>query len=111
VNPPSEDPLVRSARREAVLALSLWLIAMVYTVGYCALYGYNREPDSLSFILWFPDWVFWGIIVPWGACVLISLVFAYRIMGDEPLGPESEEGAFEIETARRETIQREVHDA
>ena len=39
-------------------------------------------------MLWFPDWVFWGIVVPWVICVLVSVVFAFRIMGDEPLGDE-----------------------
>ncbi len=81
-----EDPVVRSARREAALALGIWLVAMIYTITYCYLHGYGRTAESLTFVLWFPDWVFWGIVVPWGICVLISVVFAFGFMGDEPLG-------------------------
>jgi hypothetical protein len=88
VTSPPEDTLVRHARREAALALAMWLVAMVYTLTYCYLNGYGRQADSLSFVLWFPDWVFWGIVLPWGICVLGSLVFSFRIMGDEPLGEE-----------------------
>ncbi|REK17925.1 MAG: DUF997 family protein [Planctomycetota bacterium] len=85
---PQEDILVRRGRREAAIAVGLWLVAMIYTIGYCYFNGYDREADSLSFVLWFPDWVFWGVIAPWGLCLLFSLVFAFRIMGDEPLGEE-----------------------
>ena len=81
-----EDPVVRSARREAALALAIWLVAMIYTITYCYLHGYGRTAESLTFVLWFPDWVFWGIVVPWGTCVVISVVFAFGFMGDEPLG-------------------------
>lgn len=64
----------------------MWFVAMSYTVTYCYLFGYGRDAASLTFVLWFPDWVFWGIVVPWVICVAGSLVFAFRIMGDEGLG-------------------------
>ncbi len=83
---PPEDVLVRRSRRESALALATWLAAMLYTVSYCYLHGYGRSVEDLTFVLWFPDWVFWGIVVPWGVCVLFSCVFAFGIMGDEPLG-------------------------
>ncbi|HEX3725961.1 MAG TPA: hypothetical protein VHV08_06945 [Pirellulales bacterium] len=85
---PSEDPVVKAARREAAIALATWLAAMLYSVTYCYLNGYGRSVASLSFILWFPDWVFWGIVVPWGICIAFSTVFALRIMGDESLGED-----------------------
>ena len=85
---PSEDVVVHAARREAALALGTWVAAMLYTVTYCYWHGYGRTVDSLSFVLWFPDWVFWGIVVPWGVCILFSTVFAFRIMGTESLGED-----------------------
>ena len=88
MTPPAEDVVVRAARREAVMALGMWLVAMLYTVTYCYLRGYGRSVESLTFVLWFPDWVFWGIVVPWLICTLVSVVFALRIMGNEPLGEE-----------------------
>lgn len=86
MTPLPEDTLVRRARREAALALGLWLVAMVYSVSYCYLNGYDRSADGLTFVLWFPDWVFWGIVAPWAICISLSLPFAFRVMGDESLG-------------------------
>ncbi len=86
MNPLPEDTLVRRARREAALALGLWLLAMLYSVSYCYLNGYGRSADSLTFVLWFPDWVFWGIVAPWALCIVLSIPFAFRVMGDESLG-------------------------
>jgi fatty acid desaturase len=83
-----EKTLVRAAGREAALALSIWLVAMLYTVIYCYLNGYGRSVESLTFVWWFPDWVFWGIVLPWGICVLLSTVFALAVMGGESLGEE-----------------------
>jgi hypothetical protein len=88
-----EDPVVKAARREACLALAMWVAAMGYTVTYCYLNGYGRSVESLRFVLWFPDWVFWGIVVPWVLCVLLSIPFAFRLMGDESLGEEMDEEA------------------
>ena len=62
------ESLPASSRREAVAVMVTWLAAMVYTVGYCYLYGYNRRAESLTFVWGFPDWVFWGIVAPWAVC-------------------------------------------
>ena len=87
----AEDPVLRSARREALVVFATWLCALVYTVTYCARHGYNRSADDLQFVLGFPDWVFWGIVVPWGVCFVVSWWFSYVFMTDEDLGKELEE--------------------
>lgn len=81
----NELPLLKSARREAVGALLIWLLVTAYSVCYCCAYGYNRDPQTLTFILGFPDWIFWGIVIPWGASTVISGVFAFCFMKDEDL--------------------------
>jgi hypothetical protein len=81
----NELPLLKSARREAVGALLIWLLVTIYSVGYCCAYGYNRDPKTLTFILGFPDWIFWGIVVPWGGSTIISAVFAFCLMKDDDL--------------------------
>jgi hypothetical protein len=96
VTPLRENIVVRTARREASIALSTWLVAMIYTVTYCYRNGYGRSVDDLTFVLWFPDWVFWGIVVPWGLCILFSTVFALWFMGDEPLGEEVDQGLADV---------------
>jgi hypothetical protein len=39
----------------------------------------------------FPDWVFWGIVVPWGACFVVSWWFSYVFVKDADLGKELDE--------------------
>ena len=85
-----EDPLVRSARREALVVMLIWLCAMLYTVLYCYVYGYHRPPETLTYILGFPDWVVWGILAPWGVCLLLSYWFGYVFMHDTELGKADE---------------------
>jgi hypothetical protein len=63
------------------------VIALGYTITYCALYAYDAKAE-LKFVLGFPEWVFWGVIVPWLACVSFSIVFASLIMRDEDLGED-----------------------
>ena len=85
----TELPLLKSARREALAAFGIWLAATIYSISYCYACGYRRAPESLTFVLGFPDWVFWGIVVPWGLCTIVASLFAFFFMTDEVL-PESE---------------------
>jgi hypothetical protein len=94
MTPPAEDRVVRSGRKEALVVLCVWLAAMLYTIGYCYLNGYHRSIESLTFVLGFPDWVFWGIVVPWVACVAFSIYFGATFITDDDLGqdlPEQED--------------------
>lgn len=90
------DPVLRSARREALCVLATWLAAMSYTVTYCYLNGYNRRLEDLTFVLGFPDWIFWGVIVPWGVCIVFSVWFGATFMRDEDLGEELPEQEDEL---------------
>jgi len=94
--PPTDDPVLRSARREALVVLAAWLAAMTYTVTYCYMNGYNRSTESLTFVLGFPDWVFWGIVAPWSVCVIFSFWFGATFMKDEDLGEELPEQEDEL---------------
>lgn len=85
---PAPDPVFKSARREAAWVFAIWLAAMTYTVGYCWLFGYDRKLEDLTFVLGFPDWIFWGILTPWGICIVISVWFGATFMRDEDLGEE-----------------------
>jgi hypothetical protein len=93
----SEDPVLRSARREAAATLIAWACALSYTVIYCSLYGYGRSLDDLHFVLGFPDWVFWGIVAPWGVCMVLCYWFSYVFMTDEDLGGEGGQGVARAE--------------
>jgi hypothetical protein len=86
-----EDPVLRSARREALLVFAIWLAACVYSVGFCYRFGYGRDAATLTYVLGFPDWVFWGIVVPWSVCTALSFVLTYFVIADEDLGEEQAE--------------------
>jgi hypothetical protein len=90
MSPHQEDPLVRSARREAAAVAVIAVAATAYTVGYCALFGYGRAGEPVRFVLGFPAWVLWGIVAPWGVCVLVCGWFSWRFMRDESLGGDDE---------------------
>lgn len=86
--PPSKDPLLVSARREMTIALIMWAVAALCTLGVVSVWGYDRDPKSLTFVLGFPDWVFWGIIVPWASSTILASIFAMTYMQDAPLEPD-----------------------
>src|SRR4051794_29276123 len=91
MNHPAEDPVVRDSRREAVVVALVALVATLYSVGYCTHYGYGRAGEPVRFVLGFPSWVFWGIVAPWGVCVLIAAGFSWWLMSDEDLGEGGED--------------------
>lgn len=85
----NEDPVVRRARREGLVAIVIWLLATLYTVGYCWKFAYQRPAEDVRFVWGIPDWILWGIVLPWAVCVVVSWWYAYGFMTDEPLGAES----------------------
>jgi hypothetical protein len=89
----TDDPVLESARREALFSLVLWGVACAFTVTTCALLGYGRDPESLTFVLGFPDWVFWGVVLPWAVCFAVTLWFPYGFMEENDLGAEEDDVA------------------
>lgn len=91
----NEDPVVRSTRREFVAVLGVTAAALTYTIVTCYRLGFDRTRE-LKFVklfagIAFPEWVFWGIVVPWIASFVIGALFAFRFMSDADLGEELEE--------------------
>jgi hypothetical protein len=85
--------LFRNARREAVTVAVVWLLALLWTVGYCARHAYGRAADDLGTVLGFPDWAFWGIFVPWALCTSFTVVYCLWGVADDDLGADQDEGA------------------
>ncbi len=97
----------RRARREALIVALVWLLSLLWTVGYCYLYGYRHTADSLAVQLglvepwrpehyrqiWgMPDWAMFGIFVPWLICSVFTVFYGLFGISDDPLGPEGSEG-------------------
>ena len=83
--PKPHDPVLTHSRREALVALALWLAALIYTVGYCTLYGYLGNEGELHFLFGIPTWVMWGIVAPWTVMLVASAWFAFSFMTDDSL--------------------------
>ena len=73
-------PSFLRARRESLHILGAWLVCLVWTVGYCALFAYSSEPATL---IWgFPSWVLFGVAIPWVAATVFSLWYALARIED-----------------------------
>jgi hypothetical protein len=87
------DPVLKHARREALVIGAAWLASLVYCCAYCYAFGYIRPghplgPGDVRPILGMPSWVFWGVMVPWGVCALFTFWFAGFVMSDDDLGKD-----------------------
>jgi hypothetical protein len=89
---PKEQQLLGHARREGLLLMAVWALALLWSVGYSRLFGYDRNADDIPLILGMPDWVFWGIAVPWVICFLFTTWFCFFFMADDDLGRDADEG-------------------
>src|SRR5262245_29582937 len=95
-----EDPVLISSRREALLVFFIWLLAASYSIGVSYAWGYGRDAATLTYVLGFPDWIFWGVVVPWTVCTVICFVMAYFVISDDDLGEEQAE--VELGPSRQE---------
>ncbi len=101
-----EDPLVGSARRELGVVLGFAVTFALWSVGFCALFGYRTpaEGEPLRLVMGMPWWAFWGVMVPWFAAGLFTLWFAMFYMKDHDLGHDRDDQGNddEIEAADAE---------
>jgi hypothetical protein len=98
-----EDPVLTNARREALLVFAIWLASCVYSITVCYRLGYGRDVTTLTYILGFPDWIFWGVVTPWTVCTVLSFVLSYFVIRDDELGEEqAEEQLSPLTTPRAE---------
>ena len=95
MNTTQEDPVLTSSRREAIITFAIWLAACIYSITVCYRLGYWRDASTLTYILGFPDWVFWGVIIPWSVCTLLCFLLSYFVIQDEDLGHEQAEESLE----------------
>lgn len=105
-DPEAARRLFRNARREAIIVAIVWALSLLWVIAYCYLFGYAHDETSLPVrlglieanpkpqpkqILGFPDWVFFGILLPWVVCTLFSIWFGWSYMSDDDLGAEAKE--------------------
>jgi hypothetical protein len=86
-----DDPVFIHSRREAVTTLIVWGIFTAYSLTYCYLTGYDRDPATIETYLGVPEWVFFGVFVPWGLAIVVAWWFSFRVMTDDDLGVDVDE--------------------
>jgi hypothetical protein len=91
MNVSNEDPVLTSSRREALITFAIWLVACIYSISVCYSYGYNRDVATLAYILGFPDWIFYGVVLPWTVCTCLCFIMSYFVIADGELGEEQAE--------------------
>ncbi len=93
----SYEPVFLNARREALVTLFIWIVGLTWTVGYCFLTGYNVPAEQMKATLGIPNWIFWGVLVPWVLIILFTIWFGLFYIADDELVQgqhESERGHF-----------------
>ena len=91
--PPDDDPVLRHARREALIILGVWAACTIYCCAYAYLFGYDRPGRPLGAaevrpVLGVPSWIAWGVFLPWGLCFAFTAWFAGWMMVDDDLGSD-----------------------
>jgi hypothetical protein len=81
------------------VVIGIWLVAMLWTIGYCGTFGYGSEGEP-TLVLGVPSWVMWGIFVPWTVCTCLSTILATSFIRDADLGEDPEEVRSDQEAAR-----------
>ena len=87
MNGEQPDPVYTNSRREAVIVLIVWVLSLIWTVGYCGLAGYG-DPEQVKITLGLPAWILYGVAAPWMVATLFTIVFAFRFIADDDLEPK-----------------------
>ena len=95
--PPTDNLVLKNARREAWVILSVWLLASGCCC--CAYYffgsirpGRPLDHQDVRPVLGVPTWFFYGVLVPWALCGVFTVWFAGFVMVDDDLGMDCEPG-------------------
>ncbi|MCA9428238.1 MAG: DUF997 family protein [Candidatus Omnitrophica bacterium] len=94
---PKLDPTFRNARREALVILVIYTVSLLYTILFCHFFAYNREPETIRLYLGIPDWVVWGVMLPWAVNVGVTFWFCFIYMADDNLDIPPDEPEIESE--------------
>lgn len=71
--------------------LATWVVFLVWTLSYNKYHAFDAEASGVDPILGVPRWVFFGILVPWVAGLVLTFWFASCFMKDTHLIDVDEE--------------------
>lgn len=81
----------RQCLKEARLAAAVFLVALLYCIAVIAALGYpapGERPPEPALVWGIPQWVVWGLFIPWLVLMGTTWWFAlFFLRDDEPLLP------------------------
>lgn len=104
IQPHNRALVFRNGRREAIFSAVAWTLAMLWTVGYCYLFGYQHQANSwpvqagiveawragdFQQTLGMPNWVLFGIVLPWFFWSAVTILFSIFGIANDDLGGEN----------------------
>ena len=98
------DPVFLRSRREGRVILAVWVIALVWVVGFSFRFGYQNFDGSIQLIWGIPSWVFWGVAFPWGLATVWSIWFGLFSMSDDDLAEGQAERTQNGEMSRKDHV-------
>lgn len=106
-DPTPARQLLRHAYQELAVCGVVWIVAMIWTLGVYVLIGYRHAPDHwlvtsgwarspdapVPIVLGMPEWVAYGVVLPWVTISIFTVLYALFWMHDDDLGDDPEETA------------------
>ena len=86
---PRPDPVFLNSLRECWVVLGIWVVCIVWTIGYCGFAGYG-ESSEVGILLGMPDWIVIGVVLPWFLATLFTAWFGLFFVADDDLGREGD---------------------
>ena len=79
---------ITAARRELIYILIAWTVSMVWVIGFSKFHAYPDDPSEIRLMMGLPEWVLWGVALPWVAATSFTMWFALAVMRDFDLESE-----------------------
>jgi uncharacterized membrane protein YhdT len=86
-----EDPRYAQANREAWWAVGYWALFTVVVTGLAWWLGYEKAADELTFVMGFPTWFFWSVLMTSLVFSAIPVWIIRRNFKDVPLTRDGKE--------------------
>ncbi|MEC5127429.1 DUF997 family protein [Verrucomicrobiales bacterium BCK34] len=81
----------RQSRKELYFMVASWVVFAGWTISYVGLKGGAKEGEALRLVWGMPEWVVYGILIPWIFGLGLTVWFALRFMKDTDLDPAAYE--------------------
>jgi hypothetical protein len=79
----------RQSRKEFYFMVAAWCVFAIWTISYVGLKGGHQEGATLQLMWGMPEWVVFGILLPWVFALGLTVWFALRFMKDTDLDPNA----------------------